>query len=1040
MRKWAVTGVLFVHAAAALSHDPAWYVKRGTLGETFENAYAEAERMAKEPSFGPWHVLAPFDSAGGKGFDAVYPPERGVELAAEYEGADGARLRWRRMDAFKDGAVNDLKIFSRNEDVCAYLYREIDAPCAMSLPVEMGSDDTLTVWLNGEKVLAKRVARPCTLGDERLELALKEGKNALLLKVCQGNMGWGFAFAASSGKAWLPRLRELTTRDFPVEAREAELLEENMRQYDRLEALRKGALPSSRFATPGHVHRTAALLCPDDRDPADIVLRRTAALLDNLKGLKGTRDLTAEAEALAGLRRQSAQTAAGDVVARRALYLRCCAVRRLIAFANPLLDFDKILFITHKRNGRGELAGDHMAGQYYGIHATRGEGLFVLEGAFGARPAPRELLAKSVCQNGRFAGKPLPDGAYLSPELSFDGRSVLFAYTEAAGYLPGKRAPEDAEEPYSYSGLKCSFTEQNSWHLFCVQADGSGLRNVTDGRWNDFDPCWMPNGKIAFISDRRGGFGRCHMTANGGAPWFTYTLHAVDADGGNMVRLSHHETCEWQPSIANDGMIVYTRWDYVDRGFFQAHHPWTTTPDGRNAMAVHGNYPRDWRDRPCMEMDIRAVPGSHKWMAVAAAHHGQAYGSLVLVDPQVEDDDAMAPVKLITPDERLPESEYGYFCREAAYATPWPLSEEHCLCVFGYPSGPAADSVENYGLYLLDAFGNKELLFRNPSIACLSPIPLKARPVPPVIPETVKPLPVAPDQPRLNLDRPSTPASGKASCSPVASADYAVVSILNVYESRRLWPDGTKIKALRVIQVLPKSTPGRNNPAIGYGTEKNARAVLGTVPVEEDGSVSFYLRPYIPVYFQVLDERGLAVQSMRTDIYVSPREKLSCVGCHERRKTAPSAAQKRSLAMCRAPSVIAPEPEGSQPFSFVRLVQPVLDKHCVSCHAKHPQRAPALSGTADGQPWLPSYRSLKPYAFFYDGGGAFTESKTYPGKFGAQASRLFAVLSKGHHDLRLPEDALRRITLWLDCNSDFYGTYENIPAQLRGEVVWPVLE
>jgi hypothetical protein len=789
------------------------------------------------------------------------------------------------------------------------------------------------------------------------------------------------------------------------------------------------------------------LLRPEDRDPLDIVLRRTEALLADLSRALGVRDLSAQRQALADLRRQGEQTPVADTAARRALYQRCCEVRRRIALANPLLDFDQIVFITHKRNKGsknaadmlgGEQAGDHMAGQYYGIQATGGEGLFVLDAAFSEHPVARNLLTDSVCANGRFAGGKLPDGACLSPDLSFDGKRIVFAFTEAAGFLPATRAPEDLNDLYSYSGMKCSFTEQNAWHLFSVNADGTELQHVTDGRFNDFDPCWLPDGKIAFISDRRGGFGRCHMTANGGAPWFTYTLHRVNADGSNMVRLSHHETCEWQPSVGHDGMILYTRWDYVDRGFFQAHHPWKTMPDGRAAMSIHGNYPRDWKDRPCMEMDIRAIPSSHKWVAVAAPHHGQTYGSLVMIDPTVEDDDAMAPVRLITPDERLPESEYGYFCREAAYGTPWPLSEDYYLCVFGYPAADRPDSVENYGLYLLDAFGNKELLYRNPDIACLSPIPLKARPCPPVIPDEVEPMPVDPNQQRLNLDRPQAVAVREATTNQVPGKE-AVVMIANVYRSRHAWPEGTKIKALRIIQVLPKSTPGRNNPAIGYGTEKNARAVLGTVPVEADGSVYFSLKAYIPVYFQALDEHGRAVQSMRTDVYAAPGEKLSCVGCHESRTTAAVAENTHPLAMQRPPSVIVPEPDGSHPFNFMRLVQPVLDRNCVTCHAKS-DKAPTLAATKEGQPWVASYRSLKPFAFFYDGGGSFTESKTYPGKFGALHSKLYHKLKDGHHDVKLSPEDWHRLTLWLDCNSDFYGTYENLPAQDRGRIVRPVLE
>jgi len=996
---------------------------------TAEAAAPKTPSVRPSLEWGSWYTIGPFDNTGGGGFAKVYPPEKVVDLKATYKGKNGQTVSWKRQPGFVDGKVIDFEpLFKPKLDVAVYLTRQVKASAACQVDVEMGSDDTISVWVNGKNVLAHKVARPCRLGDEYLRLPLKKGDNTLLFKICQGKMQFGFAFQALGV-------------DSPLVAGEIPS------QFNMLNAIRSGRRKSSRFGTPELTHRAESLIKPTDRGPVDIVLRRTAALLKDIRKMKGSRNMSAEAKLLAKLQAENKRVKVTDIPARRQLHQKCCELRRRIAFSNPLLDFDKILFIKHKKNKNGELAGDHMAGQYYGLHATKGEGLFVLDNAFGAKPTARDLLTGAKCRNGRFSGAKLPDGAYLSPDLSFDGKKILFAYTEAEGYRPKTKAPEDTANLYSYSGLKCSFTKENCWHIFSVNADGTNLRNVTDGPWNDFDPCWMPNGKIAFISDRRGGFGRCHCSANGGAPWYTYTLHAVNADGKGMVRLSHHETCEWQPSITHEGLIVYTRWDYVDRGFFQAHHPWTTTPDGRNALALHGNYPKNWKDRPCMEMDIRSIPGSQRLISVAAAHHGQTYGSIVLVDPRVEDDDAMAPVRLVTPEERFPESEYGYFCREAAYGTPWPLSEDYYLCVYGYSERRRRDkSVENYGIYLLDSFGNKELLYRDPKIACLSPIPLKSRPTPPVIPDQVKPYPVDPNQQRLNLDRPAIMADAVArQLKHERSVDRTPgsVSIANVYETRRKWPENTRITALRIVQILPKSAPGRDNPKIGYSTEKNARSVLGTVPVETDGSIHFKLPPYIPVYFQALNEQGLAVQSMRSIIYVAPKEKLSCVGCHERRLAAPPMAKKKPLAMKRGPSTIKPEPDGSNPFNFMRLVQPVLTAKCADCHTKkikEKKKAPALTGkNPDKRGWPESYRNLKKYSFYYNS-GSFVESKTYPGKFGALASPLYKHLRKGHHKLKLTPQELRRITLWLDCNSDFYGTYERLPDQALGKIVKPILK
>jgi len=775
--------------------------------------------------------------------------------------------------------------------------------------------------------------------------------------------------------------------------------EENQEQFAYLQSLIDAAKKQRQPHIAAQAFCREATILETDRDPVDVVLRRTMALIAHLKGMEKAPNLAADEAALKQLGQRGGAIGIQEREARLKLFEEAVTLRRKVALANPLLDFDKILFIKRHYLPPHYGLGEHMCDQYFGFHAIRGGGLFVLEKPFSATPTARNVLADSVCENGRFQGKKLDAGGFLSPELSFDGKSILFAYTEA--------------EPTRYK-----WTEKSTFHLFRVSVDGSGLRQLTDGAWNDFDPCWLPNGRIAFISERRGGYGRCH-----GRPVPTYTLHTMNPDGSDIVCISPHETNEWQPSVGHDGMILYTRWDYVDRGFSQAHHPWIITPDGCDARAIQGNYGKSFGARPLMEMQVRAIPGSHRLVATATPHHGQAYGSLVIVDPRVGDDDAMGPVRRLTPEQRFPESEFnadwGRGC-EGQFSTPWPLSEHFYLCVYDVTANADGQKVDHnrvrHGIYLVDAFGNKELLYRDRDISCLSPRPLRATPVPPVVPA---------------MATFAGPAEGKT----------APVAVLNVYDSASPWPKGTVIKALRIVQVLPKSTPSADVPPIGFGSQKNARAVLGTVPVESDGSAHFLLPVSKPVFFQAVDEKGLAVQSMRSDTWVHPGQRLTCRGCHERRPTAPQLPTRSPLALGRPPSAIQPDVEGSNPFSFPRLVQPVLDRHCAECHAKNPKSPDLRVGEWRKNPgyWYTSYKNLRNYAFFYSD-PSWVAPRTIPGQFGARASRLYAILQKGHYDVKLPPEDLHRITLWLDCSSDFFGAYENTEAQARGEIVRPTLE
>ena len=682
----------------------------------------------------------------------------------------------------------------------------------------------------------------------------------------------------------------------------------------------------------------------------------------------------------------------------RRIYLDVRWTVRQIAFCNPLLDFDKILFI--KRHDSGGVF--HMCDQYYGCNAKPGGGLFILSDPFGRSPKLINVLQNSVVERGRLTGDDLSSGAFLSPELSYDGKTILFAYTQARAYekYRGKEAYEWGPEI--------------SYHIFKVNSDGTGLVQLTDGPWNDFDPSFLPNGRIVFISERRGGYLRC------GRHCPVYTMYSMAPDGSDIICISFHETHEWHPSVNNDGMIVYTRWDYVDRDTNIAHHIWTCFPDGRNPRSFHGNYPQRRESRPWMEMSIRAIPGSHRYVATTGSHHGNAFGSLVLIDPRLEDDRAMAQLTRLTPDTPFPEAEAKPIRDYMRYGTAWPLSEDDYLCVYN-------SEARNRGIYWIDRFGNRELIYRDPSISCLSPIPLRPRPRPPVIPSKT-----------IQTAKAIRRAGGKI--------PQETITIINIYDSDFVWPEGTKVTALRIIQALPKTTPPPNQPRIGIANQTNARAVLGTVPVEADGSAYFEAPVGKAIYFQALDAEGMAIQSMRSATYVHPGEQLTCSGCHEPKHRASKQSSRRPLAVKRPPSQIQTDVDGSNPFNYVRLVQPVLERNCVSCHQQ--EKALDLTGEIEGKNgWTRSYNNLaEKYGFYFHvsngsiNQGVHGGSRTIPGRFGAKASGLMAYMDERHYGVKLSEEDFHRLTLWLDCNSEFYGSYENTVAQAKGQIVWPTLD
>jgi len=677
---------------------------------------------------------------------------------------------------------------------------------------------------------------------------------------------------------------------------------------------------------------------------------------------------------------------ASDTV-RRNLYLRTHWVVRQMALANPLLNFDGVLFVK-----RAPSIFPHMSDQHYGWWSRPGGGIYRLENFKSDSPQVRCLTSD------------LPPGNYVGPDISYDGKKVLFAYARYHGQVADMEKVDKSKLP-----------EDAFYKVYEMNVDGSERRQISFGRYDDFDARYLPTGDIVFLSTRKGLPLQCTSLASdstrlgdlpdsyvrcGGdshRPVPVFTLHLMDATGHNIRPFSSFENFEWSPSVANDGRILYTRWDYIDR--FNGHFfsLWSANQDGGNAQLVYGNY----TVKPQVVLEARSIPGSSKLVFTACAHHSITGGSLCLLDrPKGLENEA--PLTRLTPEVCFPETEGS---PNHYYAYPWPLSEEYFLTGWADANLPPHTRVSDQrnpanamGIYLYDAFGNLELLHRDPEISSAYPMPVAARLRPPT-------------------------QSGDTDWSGPQEGRYLVQDIYRGLENVR----HGSIKSLRLVAVPPKVQPYMNSPVLGVSAEDPGKYVLGTVPVETDGSAYFRVPSGVSLFFQALDEQGVAIQTMRSLSYVQPGQSLSCVGCHEHRDSAPPSAHSM-LASAREPSRLSPGPEGSWPLRYDRLVQPVLDRLCVNCH--RPGSGDAEAAKLDLTP-AASYKSLLTFGNEDLKKAAFERDRSVAGRGTTATSKLWPLLNKegGHRAVKLDADSRNRLVTWMDTYAQRVGHFSDAQEQ-----------
>lgn len=588
-------------------------------------------------------------------------------------------------------------------------------------------------------------------------------------------------------------------------------------------------------------------------------------------------------------------------------------------------------------------------------------------------------------------------GIILDCQVSYDGKRILFSWKRTM------------DEPFG---------------IWSIGVDGTGLVRLIDGPSNNMNACWLPDGGIAFLSDRKPAFAYCWTSTSP-------VLHRADADGSNVKRLSANYLTDFTPSVMSDGRILFSRWEYVDRPAIPIQSLWAIQADGTMLSGVFGNRILG----PATFMEARDVPGMPgKILCVMTSHNGPCRGAIGLIDPSLGAN-AQEAIRNLTPEidiGKVTDPRRGNAMR-GPYESPVPLDARYFL-------------VSRAGTILLrDYDGTEEFRLREPmdGMGYYSAQPLRARP-----------LPATPMASQLNAQ------AGK----------QAEVFVQDVTLGLGAAVQPGEIQRIAVVQEMEKDIRSETTqrqfgfqfPVVSCGATYAPKRVWGFAKVEADGSARFKVPAEVPLYFLPLDKHGRAVQRMRSFTHFMPGERQSCIGCHADRNeaTPPTPRSLPPLAAQRPAEDLSPPDWGNRDgFSFPRVVQPVLDRHCVQCHDG--QADPDLSGDRTDYfnvayenlarrgtqaehgkdarggmkefgrnpytSWIPTYNGLESNIL-----------EIAPKSWGSPVSPLADLLIAGHPDaqgnprIRLSDDEQLRILMWIDLNVPYYGTSQSRQPELRG--------
>ena len=534
------------------------------------------------------------------------------------------------------------------------------------------------------------------------------------------------------------------------------------------------------------------------------------------------------------------------------------------------LGFGRLLLIQRRELNPSHVYTYHVEG--FGA----GGGLYILN--LGTDPAGPLQLKQLVAS---------PGGQILDCDLSWDGQEILFSWRKS---------------------------QREGYQVFAIRADGSDLRQLTDGPHHNYNACWLPDGGIAFLSTRSSRFAYCWISPVG-------ILHRMERDGSRVVPLSANIVNDFTPSVLDDGRIIYSRWEYVDKPAIPIQSLWAIHPDGTGLAGFFGNRVLS----PATFMEARSIPGSTRVLCLLTSHNGPCRGAIGIIDTAFGNN-AQAGIRNLTSEVQVGPVDRGDGNNiRGPYENPYPLDASHFLV-----SKRGTVIVRSY-----DGAQQARIIGPRDGLGFYNPQPLRPRPRPPVL--------------ATGLAAATTPPPQRTPDGPVG---WATVVLQDIYRGLEPGVKRGEVKEICVVEEMRKVVRtdvanrhfGFQFPVISCGATYAAKKVWGYAPVAADGSACFQVPAGVPIYFMALDAQGRAVQRMRTFTHLMPGETQGCVGCHEPRQQTVAKAQSAP----RQPDALRPPDWGEAVgFDYARVVQPVLDTHCVKCHSgpTPPQRVD-LSGDA----------------------------------------------------------------------------------------------